>query len=292
MTARLALGTAQFGLDYGITNTAGRVPAGTVSAILEEARLHGINMLDTAALYGASEEALGQQNLDGFDLVTKTPRFATAEIVSEQVDELIQVFRRSRERLHRQSLYGLLSHHVNDLLAPGGERLWVAMQELKAAGDVERIGASVYEGQQIDALLDRFSPDLIQLPVNVLDQRLVNGRYIETLKERGVEVHARSVFLQGLLLMQPENTPGYFAPLRPLLRRYREVAAEQGLTPTQAALAYVRDLPGIDMVVVGVTDRAQLCQCAEDFAQTRHFAGTGLACDDPSFVNPALWRLT
>lgn len=292
MAAKLALGTVQFGLDYGVSNTAGRTSAEMVGAILNEARTHGIDMLDTAALYGESEAVLGRQGLNGFNIVTKTPRFATAQIEAGQADVLLQTSQQSRKKLQQESLYGLLAHHVDDLLAPGGELLWSAMQSLKETGVVAHIGASVYEGQQIDALLKRFTPDLIQLPVNILDQRLVKTGHIEKLKARGVEVHARSAFLQGLLLMSPEKVSAYFDPVRPLLRRCREAAAEQEMTPVQATLAYVRDLPGIDRVVVGVTSRDELRQCVEDFAHAGNFSGAGLACDESAFVNPALWRLT
>lgn len=292
MASKLALGTVQFGLDYGVSNTAGRTNAEMVGVILSEAKSHGINMLDTAALYGESEAVLGRQDLSGFNVVTKTLRFATAQIEADHADVLLQMFQQSRKKLQQESLYGLLVHHVDDLLAPGGELLWAAMQSLKEAGVVKHIGASVYEGHQIDALLARFTPDLIQLPVNILDQRLVKTGHIEKLKSRGVEVHARSAFLQGLLLMSPVKVSAYFDPVRPLLRRCREAATEQGMTPVQAALAYVRDLPGIDRVVVGVTSRDELRQCAEDFAQAGRFSGEGLACDEPSFVNPAFWRLS
>lgn len=170
--------------------------------------------------------------------------------------------------------------------------LWTVMQKLKEAGVVSYIGASVYDGYQIDSILKRFTPDMIQLPVNILDQRLVKTGYIEKLKSRGVEVHARSIFLQGLLLMPLEKVPAYFDPIRPHLRRFREAATEQGMTPVQAALAYVRDLPGIDRVVIGVTSRDELRQCAEDFERAGCFSGEGMGCDEPSFVNPTLWRLS
>jgi len=289
---KLALGTVQFGLDYGVSNTMGRIDEKIVSAILTEARRHGIDMLDTAALYGESEAVLGQQELGGFNVVTKTPSFATAQITAGQSDLLLQTFRQSQLRLRQGSLYGLLAHHVDDLLAPGGKILWSAMQSLKDAGFVKHIGASVYEGPQIDALLKRFKPDLIQLPVNILDQRLVKTGHIQKLKEHGVEVHARSVFLQGLLLMSPDKVSAYFDPVRKLLRQCREAATDQGMTPVQAALAYVRDLPGVDRIVVGVTSEYELRQCAEDFARTGLFSGEGLGCDEKAFVNPALWRLT
>lgn len=292
MSAKLALGTVQFGLNYGVSNAHGCVSQSEVLDILNTAKMGGIRVLDTAALYGNSEEVLGRSGLSCFDVVTKTPRFAAKQILSEHVNTLIETFKQSCVKLQQNTLHGLLVHHVDDILAPGGQQLWRAMLQLREAGLVRRIGASVYESSQIDELLMRFNPDLIQLPINVLDQRLLKGGHLEKLKERGVEVHARSAFLQGLLLMNPPDTHAYFEPIRQLLERFKVAANDQGMTPLQASLAFVRDIAGIDQVVIGVTKSTELKQCIEDFENTSNFSGEGLACDMPAYINPALWRIS
>jgi aryl-alcohol dehydrogenase-like predicted oxidoreductase len=291
VSAQLGLGTVQFGLDYGVSNPGGTVSAAAVSVILTEAPALGVEVLDTAPLYGASEEVLGAHDLGPFRVVTKTPRFGGSEIGPDQVREVVRAFRQSLQRLRRPAVYGLIVHLAEDLLCPGGEHIMAAMAELKGEGLVSRIGCSVYDGKEIDALLDRYDFDLIQLPVNVLDQRLVRGGHLRRLKDRGVEVHARSVFLQGLLLMEPESVPAWFEPVKPLLRRWRDAVESGGSDPVRAALAFVRDLPGIDVAVIGVNDPEQFRRCARDFTLAPSFDAGGLACDDPRFVNPALWRL-
>ena len=291
MSARLGLGTVQFGLDYGIPNRGGKVPTAAGSAILAEAPACGVEVLDTAPLYGASEEVLGANDLKPFRVVTKTPRFGGAEIGPEQANEVVRTFRQSLGRLRRPAVYGLIVHNAEDLLCQGGEHIMAAMKGLKREGLVSRIGCSVYDGKEIDALLGRYDLDLIQLPVNVLDQRLVRGGQLKRLKDQGIEVHARSVFLQGLLLMDPKSLPAWFDPIKPLLQRWRDAAKAQGFDPVRAALAFVRDLSGIDVVVVGVNDLGQFRHCAQDFARASSFDANGLACDDPRFVNPAMWKL-
>lgn len=288
MSAALGIGTVQFGLDYGIANTAGRTPPSEVAAILDAARLHRISLLDTAAAYGSSEAVLGQQRLDGFQVVTKVASLQ-AYRGEDKLAALWASLENSLRQLRVPSLTGLLCHDANDLLALDGAAVWRQMQAMKDTGLVAMIGASVYDGEQIDALLGQFELDIVQLPVSVLDQRLLRGGHLSRLKAAGVTVHARSAFLQGLLLMEPDRIPAYFKPIRPLLRRWHAAVADQGLTPIQGALAFLRGQPEIDAVIVGVVDRRQLDQCTGDFALAAQFDARGLNCDDPAFVNPACW---
>jgi len=291
-TNKLGLGTVQWGLPYGIANQHGITAPETVAAILGEARHNGIEVLDTATLYGESEAVLGSNSLKGFKVVTKTPRFATARISDVEADKLREVFQRSLELLSCPRIYGLLIHHAEDLLVPGAERLLAAMLELKGKGMVEKIGVSVYDSTQVDAVLKRFKPDLVQLPLNVLDQRMLTSGHLDLLKNEGVEIHVRSVFLQGLLLMPLSSVPAFFEPIRPLLTRWHDAAASQGLTVNQAALSFVKNLPQVDALLVGLDGLAQYRSCLEDFANETCFDATGLASNDPFFVNPALWELT
>lgn len=293
MAPDLALGTAQFGVDYGVSNRGVPTPPGEVTEILRRAWEAGCRILDTAALYGESEEVLGQVLAAGprFRIVTKTPKFGGAVNAENAASELRASFQRSLRRLRRLTVYGLLAHDADDLLAPGGRILFEEMARLKDCGLVEKIGASVYEGAQVDALLDRFPVDLVQAPISVLDQRLVLGGHLARMAERGIEVHVRSAFLQGLLLTKPDQVPAYFGPVRDLLMGFRAGAIEAGLTPVEAALAFVKGLDGVDVVLVGVANLGQLEECLRAFARDAGFDAAPFACDDPRFVNPARWQL-
>lgn len=287
---KLGLGTVQWGLRYGLANQNGITPPETVRGILSEARSYRITILDTASLYGESEAILGANSLEGLKVVTKTPRFATPVITDEQALNLTHTFSLSLQRLSATKVYGLLIHHADDLLVPGGENLVAAMMALKEAGVVEKIGVSVYHSDQIDAVLRIIKPDLVQLPISVLDQRLLLNGQLERMKNMGIEIHARSVFLQGLLLMPLNRIPPYFDPIQPLLARWRAAAEGQGLTPVQAALSFVRDIPYVDTVLVGVENLEQFRSCCVDFSAPGKFDASGLACDDPMYINPALWN--
>lgn len=288
---KLGLGTVQWGLPYGLANQHGITSPKTVTALLDVARHDGIEVLDTASLYGKSEAVLGANSLEGFKVVTKTPRFTTSHISDNEASQLSKTFQQSLNLLKRKKTYGLLIHHAENLLVPGGDKLLTAMMQLKEDGLVENIGVSVYDNIQVDAVLKKFTPDLIQLPFSVMDQRMLASGHLELLKNQGVEIHVRSVFLQGLLLMPLSNIPAFFEPVRPLLARWHAAAQEQGLTVNQAALSFVKNIPYIDTVLVGFDNLAQFHSCINDFTIDINFDATGLACNAPVFVNPSLWQL-
>lgn len=290
LASKLALGTVQWGTAYGISNKAGKTPSEEVDRMLDEARAAGVVLLDTAAAYGVAEEVLGNSDIQGFRVTTKTPRLeSNAAGISAQ---LVQSLDRSLKRLRADSVYGLLVHNVDDLLTPDGQQVLDVMQQLRQSGKVQKIGVSVYDSAQARAVLEITTPDIMQVPLNVLDQRMLADGTLELLRCRGVEIHARSVFLQGLLLMPLEDVPSYFEPVIPLLRSWHAACAEQRVTPVQGALAFVRDLPAVAYCLVGVQDMTQLVQCLSDFSFPRGFDGTGLASNDAAFVNPSNWRVS
>lgn len=291
---QLGLGTVQFGLDYGVSNRQGRTPEPEVRRILELAAAAGVRVLDTAAAYGESEAVLGRclPAESSFRIVTKTVPLREARGTAEAPRLVHEGFARSLERLGLAAVDGLLAHHAADLLAPGGDGIFAVLDGLRGQGLARKIGLSVYEGAHIDAALDRYDFDLIQVPANVLDQRLVSGGQLGRLRERGVEVHVRSVFLQGLLLLDPASAPAYFAPVRHRLAAWRAALDERGLTPAQGALAFARSLAA-DVVLVGVENAAQMAANISDFtaAGSAGLDFAPFAIDDETFVNPAKWEL-
>lgn len=292
---KLGLGTVQFGLDYGVANSDGMTPRSEVERILRIADDNGIRILDTAAMYGESESVLGitlpQQH--EFKIVTKTPSFRTNRITSHQAKRLRTAFNESLERLRQDRLYGLLLHHADDLLSPGGDLLFEEMRRLSTAGLVEKIGVSVYTAGQIDSVLTNIVPDLVQLPVNILDQRLIQGGYLAKLKDLGVEIHARSVFLQGLLLMDTAALPGSLAILQSHIKQLETFLDEHSLTRLQGALMFMAQQPELDTVLVGVCSGDQLMDIlrAAQALPDDTIDMTRFALSDERYLNPSQWTV-
>lgn len=292
---KLGLGTVQFGLDYGVANSDGMTSRSEVERILRIADDNGIRILDTAAMYGESESVLGitlpQQH--EFKIVTKTPSFRTNRITSHQAKQLRTAFNESLERLRQDRLYGLLLHHADDLLSPGGDLLFEEMRRLSTAGLVEKIGVSVYTAGQIDSVLTNIVPDLVQLPVNILDQRLIQGGYLAKLKDLGVEIHARSVFLQGLLLMDTAALPGSLAILQSHIKQLETFLDEHSLTRLQGALMFMAQQPELDTVLVGVCSGDQLMDIlrAAQALPDDTIDMTRFALSDERYLNPSQWTV-
>lgn len=289
---KIGLGTVQFGQEYGVSNSNGQTSPEEVVRILEAAGRYGIRIIDTAALYGNSESVLGNALLkkNSFDIITKTPRFEGTER-QKRAKMLKQTFQRSLQYLRSASLYGLLIHHADDLISDGGNLLMDQMIELKQEGLIKKIGVSVYTARQIDQVLDKYSIDLVQLPVNVLDQRLLVSGHLTLLKKAGVEIHARSVFLQGLLLMDPMTVPPYFTSIRQRLTDYHGYLRRLGLKPVQAALGFVTALAETDCVICGVNSQQQLEEIYASRTPLDPDQFTRFAISDEKIVNPSQWKL-
>lgn len=290
-TQRLGLGTVQFGLDYGVSNTAGQVPRDEVARILEGARDAGIMVLDTAAAYGESEAVLGETLLpqDRFAIVSKTIPLRCASIGLADILKIRDGFTTSMARLRRSSLDAILVHDANDLLVPGGERVYAQLREWREAGKVSKIGVSAYDVAQIDAVFSRYDLDLVQLPVNVFDQRLLRDGTLASLNRNGVEIHTRSIVLQGALVTTPEDLPPFLAPLRHKLSSYRALLAANGISPLAGALGFLRHLPEIDVALIGVLSLAQLTECIDAYETPMILDLDQFSIDDPNMIDPRRW---
>jgi aryl-alcohol dehydrogenase-like predicted oxidoreductase len=291
---RLGLGTVQFGLNYGVTNRVGRVSEDEVTRILRAAGAAGIDVLDTAALYGDSEAAIGRlPEAHAFRVVSKTPKFPAGL----DPDAIVKHFRlgldTSLARLGRSALDVLLAHQASDLLAPSGDALWRAMERARAEHLVDAIGVSVYEGLEIDLLMARYPLEVVQLPLNAIDHRLVEGGQIDRLAARGIEIHARSVLLQGLLVVPPKQLEPRFAPLKPVLGAMRAVCDEHGLPLLALLMGAALRHEAVSRLIVGVTSTAELLELvAAAEAAVSHKAAIDyrdFSLADIHILNPALW---
>ena len=288
MINRLTLGTVQFGLSYGVANTSGQVNRDEAAAILEHSWAKGINMLDTAIVYGTSEERLGEIGVDKWNVVSKLPEIPNScNHVYNYIHEAVAC---SLRRLKIDHLYGLLLHRPHQLLTPLGEELYLAMDELKEQGFVEKIGISIYNPEELDLILPHFKLDLVQAPFNVLDRRLQTTGWLTRLHQAGTEVHVRSVFLQGLLLMEAGKRPDKFARWQPLWNQWHLWLEEKELTPVQACLGFVLMQPEIDHIIVGVDNEMQLQEIITAAEKHISMPPPSLTSEDPDLINPSRWN--
>jgi aryl-alcohol dehydrogenase-like predicted oxidoreductase len=287
---KLALGSVQFGIPYGVANKGGQVSSGEVADILSVARESSIDLLDTAIAYGDSEACLGEIGTKGFKIITKLP--ALPEGVFDIGVWLDKQIRASLRRLRVDSIYGLLLHQSQQLVGSTSHLMMRALEQLKVEGVVEKIGISIYTPHELDEVIRNYTIDLVQAPLNVVDQRLVTSGWLQRLYDLGIEIHTRSTFLQGLLLIPRTEIPVKFERWAHLWDAWHDVLQCNNLAATTACLWYPLNLPQVNRVVVGVDSVVQL---RELIAVTQSppilMDCSTLACDDESLINPTQWSL-
>ena len=245
---KIALGTAQWGLKYGILNKSEIPNDSVLKRILKIAKSAGLDLLDSAPSYGNSENRIGQLSLNQFDCVTKINTKSNCKSISDQI-------RSSLKALNQDKLYCVLFHDSNDLIQ--NKTLWDELNQNKQEGKINKIGYSLYEPEQLKRLLDlEMIPDLVQFPYNVLDRKF--KLYFTFLKERGIGIHIRSIFLQGLLFKKGSELPEKLKLLKPVIDRLQSLSEKFNQSILNICLGYVLQKELIDYCIVGIDNENQL----------------------------------
>lgn len=286
---RLALGTAQFGADYGIASAPGRPSMTDIKGILSLARKSGIDTLDTAAAYGNSEEVLGNVGVSNWRIVTKVPRY---DLQPKNIRSwLMGYVQNSLKMLDVDNISSLLLHDPSALLKPGGLELAQALLELKETGLVNKIGYSIYSSEDLPSLLNTLRPDLIQVPLNIFDQRIIRTGWLSRLVNESIEVHARSIFLQGLLLMEPNSRPPYFGEWASLFDAWDRLVDSVGVSRTAACISFINQHPGVSLAIVGIDNISQLEQILDAARRPVVIDVDRIYCDESGLIDPFNWKI-
>jgi aryl-alcohol dehydrogenase-like predicted oxidoreductase len=260
-TTKLILGTAQLGTPYGSFNVDNKQTALTAKDLLDEAHRLGINKLDTAASYPNSEEFIGESDISSsFEIITKIPRIIQENIKNTDVLKFQSTISESLSRLKCNTVGTLLAHNASDLLKPGGDKLYDFLIQRKEEGITGKIGVSAYSQSEVEDVLTKYRIDVVQLPVNVLDQRLIETNFLKTLASVGVEVHARSIFLQGLLLQRPNNIHSFFDIIKPKITLLNSIASSYNISTLAICIGFVNSIKQVSGLVVGLDNKSQLHQ--------------------------------
>ncbi len=261
---KLGLGTVQFGCDYGISNTKGQVSLKEVERILEIAITNNIDILDTAQGYGDAEKVLSNFDLTPFKIITKMS--AKQELET------------SLESLKCEKVYALMFHNENEI----NDISWDKFTHYKKQNLATKVGISVYTPEKLLEIIDKYPIDIVQLPLNIVDQRFKD--ILPILKAKNIEIHTRSAFLQGLLLMDIQNISDYFEPIRGQLKKVPE--------PRMAHLLnFLKQIKEVDNIIVGCTSQEELdyiCVMYNTFVENIEYIG--LQVDDIKLINPSLWN--
>lgn len=292
MTHKLALGTVQFGMHYGVANLVGKLDKSEVRHVLQIAKKFGIDTLDTAIDYGDSEECLGTENVELFNVITKLPSVPKNYInIHHWVHSQISA---SLKRLSISKLDSVLLHRSSDIIGQYAAAYQSALQDVKAQGLCQFVGVSIYSTDELDSIWNHplgWRPDIIQAPLNVFDQRLINSGWLNKLNAEGVRIHTRSTFLQGLLVMPSQSRPVFFKPWFDLLNSWIAWCEAQSISPLKAAINFVYNHPGIEKVVIGVDSAKQFEDILVQLSADCPKPPAHLMSDDIDLINPSRWKL-
>jgi aryl-alcohol dehydrogenase-like predicted oxidoreductase len=285
---RLILGTANFAGGYGLGNPYKQFPHENVNEILNTASLLGVNRLDTAMAYGDAESAIGRCDSGRFQIITKVSKVdAEPGCFGSNLDSMVS---KSLMHLGTHQIYGLLLHLPSQLFCSEGGEIYDGLLQLKSRRKVEKIGCSVYEIQELEQIINTYDVDIVQLPYNILDQRFEESGWIDELSSRGIEIHIRSVFLQGLLLMSPHKQPSWLSGHDQALIEWNDYLQEIQGDPVEVCLKHVLKNKAISGIVVGVDSAEQIARLVKicDGKDTQvTFKPSEV---DKFLVDPRLWK--
>jgi aryl-alcohol dehydrogenase-like predicted oxidoreductase len=282
--SKLGLGSGQFGLDRAPVR--GRSAQAEVRDILEVAARAGVRLFDVTGRSLQAEREIGE-------LLPRPDRFnvCISTIRPDRGPDIVEAeARASLARLGVDQAECIFVPSVAELLGPHGAALWDRLKALKDEGLTRKIGVSVFASDDPLGVARRFRPDIVQAPASLLDQRLINDGTLAAIAGLGMEVHLRSIFLNGLLLLPPDRAPSHLREAATRISRARRMIAEGRSDPLQAALGFALSRPEASAVLVGVSSAAELnAIVAAAASPPPDLDWDDMAIDDPDALDPGAW---
>ena len=285
----IAIGTANFGMQYGIANSRGKLSKHSVAEILGLAKSLGVTCLDTANAYGESQKVLGEFGVRDWRVVSKissVPQNCNDidSFVCTQIDLILS-------SLSLSDFETVLMHNSNDLTGEFGDEVYEALNDAKSRGQVEKIGVSIYDPSDLESITRRFKLDVVQAPINVFDNRLQDSGWLDRLASMGVEVHARSVFLQGVLLSAIAQNNDFFKPWKTTFERWNRFTESSGTSALMNCVKHVNSFEKVTFAVVGIDSAQNLSEVFDAFSEQPQRIDEGNFSVDSQLINPACWSI-
>lgn len=283
---RFVLGTAQLGMKYGINNQLGKPEKSEAQKIIELAKMNGIKFIDTADAYGDSSETLGHIGVENFKITSKFLLNSSAEKFNAKLES-------SLKSLNVSSLWGYFFHNFGQY-----EKFedWNEIQEAKFKKKITNLGVSVYHNSEFEKAINDPRVDIIQFPFNVFDSGSAKRDLIKNAFSKNKILHARSLFLQGFLLMNPVNIPVPLKELYEPLQQLVSIASEANLTVSQLCISYALSYTDIEGLVLGLETAEQLQQNISLFSHKRLDESVmneikKIKIENLNLLNPGNWNI-
>jgi len=292
MNNKLVLGTAQFSEKYGVTNKKGITSKNEIIKILHYLKKKNIYDLDTSIEYNSVDKKIKFSKCNYWKIITKVnpDRFKSCKNKDQIKNNLIKLINKSAKNIGVKKIETLLLQNVSRLFEKNGNRIYEALKELKKLGYIKNIGYSIYNFEKLRELTKKFKPDILQCPYNIVDRRLDDKKIINLLKKNKIKVHARSIFLQGLLLVKFDNLPQKFIKWEKIFQQWDNWISKKNYSRLEACINFSFFNNSIDKVVFGIEDLNQLKQIINIKLKKKIIIPDYLKSNDKRLINPSNWN--
>lgn len=281
----IVIGTANFSMEYGLKNQKKKLSIKKKEKIIKFLKKNKLTFFDTSQEYADCENYLGNCNLKK-NIITKV-LFKKKIITKEYVKCLVDS---SLKKLKEKKLYALLFHNPKDLAGERGKKIFKLLKAEKKLGKIKKIGISINKPGDIKIFHNKYPIDLIQIPINVFDQRLIESGILKKLKKNNIEIHARSIFLQGSLLMKINNLPSYFNKFKKHFIKWEKFIKDNNLKKIEACINFIKQF-NIDKIVIGIDNKNQLDQIMKIKNYSHKLNFDDLSVNDLKLIFPKYWKI-
>ncbi len=283
---RLVLGSVQFGMNYGILKNK-KINFKELKRIKDLSVKSKIRYIDTAPSYGNSQNVIAKSNLNSLNIITKIklPNNKNINIEKWIYEEIVKSLR----KLKTNKLYALLIHNYEDLLGNRGKDYLFFLKQLKKKKIISKLGLSIYSPEEIKKIWKFWKPDIIQVPFNVIDNRILDSKWLDTLKRFNIKIFARSIFLQGLLLNRSYNLKLSKAH-KAVLDRFKNWCFKNNISTIKGCLHFVRQYKKIDYLIIGFNNYKHLKEIIDCYKESKFRVPKIFSCNDLNLIDPRRWN--
>ena len=284
---KLGIGTANLSQKYGFKNS--KIKKKEIFEIFEFIKKNRIDLIDTASIYGNSEKIIGSQKLKKQKIVTKI--YVQNKRYPEK--NLKYIFKKNLNRLKKKKIYCLLIHNIYDLKKDKRISLLENLKSLKKNKMIEKIGFSIYSPIDLKYFQYYFTPDILQIPMNIIDRRFENKFFQRYVFKNKIEIHSRSCFLQGLLIDYEKNNSKFskFKKWGHLFNKLDNFCEKFSITRQEACILYLKKIKMIKYVIFGFENIKQLKMIYYSFINNfkKLKFPKSLSSKDEKLIDPRKW---
>ncbi len=285
MLKKIVIGTANFSKNYGITKN--HIKNHDLKKIFIFCKKMGITFFDTAKLYGSSEKKIGIYKKNNLNIITKLPKIDKKNIdyfIKKNIEDTLF-------KVKEKKLYGVLLHNPQDLLSINGDQIYMKLLELKKKNIIKKIGISSYSTKEVDQIISKYNIDLLQIPFSIFDRRIIKNRWLRKIKSKKIEIHVRSIFLQGLLTQNPAKISKKFKKWSRHFLKWDSFCNDKKITKELGALKFVQMFKDINKIIIGIKGFKDLKNNIENYSIKKKINfPNNLSCYDKKLINPYNWN--